>query len=289
MNWKKLPSLTMLRAFEAAARHGSFTEAARELNVTDAAIRQQVRALETHLDIRLIERDGRGMTSTPLGAKFFMRLTHSFERIQEAVNEIRNESETQVVRVALTPTFAESWLIPRLPEFWEEYPDIQIDLSPSIKNVDLKAEKFNLAIRYGDGHWPGAEKHFLASADYTVVASPHLPGVFPATKPETLTGAVWLFEKGRSEHEEWAVRHGVAFDAPRNRLYSNNSLVLSAVKAGHGYAVQSYSLVERDLLAGTLIQISREPSNPLGYYILCAEKQRGNARIFIDWMLCQKR
>lgn len=284
MDWKQIPSLASLRAFEATARCGSFVGAARELNVTDAAIRQHVRALEAHFGSALVTRAGRGISCTKLGEELAAGLKAGFERIQTTVEETHRQRERKPVRVALTPAFAENWLIPRLPQFWSKHPDIQIDLAPSLKNADLEGGHYDLAIRYGRGDWGDAKTQFLVSADYTIVASPQLVRPEMVSEVNELRDAVWLFEDSRQEHRDWARNHGLDFEAKQNRFYPNNSLVLSAVRAGHGYSVQSHALVETDLATGALIAVLREHVAGLGYYLVSPPQSREDARIFTAWM-----
>jgi len=284
MDWKRIPSLAALRAFEATARCGSYVAAARELNVTDAALRQHIRTLEAHFDTPLIARAGRGIALTEAGVELSAGLADGFARIQGTVDQVRNRRRTRPVRVALTPAFAENWLIPRLAPFWTEHPDIEIDLAPSIKPVDLGRGEHDLAIRYGTGDWPDCEAHMLAPADYTVVASPNLPGAAPVASLAALQDAVWLFEDGREEHRRWAQGHGLNYDAERNRFYPDNSLVLSAVRAGHGFSVQSQALVETDLKTGVLVAVFTERNARLGYYLLHPKRLRREAELFSKWI-----
>lgn len=285
MDWKQIPSLAALRAFEATIRCGSFAGAARELNVTDAAIRQHVRALEAHFDAVLAERKGRNVSPTQVGVELAVGLTDGFERIQNVVERLQRAYPDRPVRLALTPAFAETWLIPRLPGFWAKHPEIQIDLAPSLKTVDLALGEHDLAIRYGRGNWPDSEKRFLVSAEYTVVASPTLGNLGPVASADELKDAVWLFEEGREEHRKWATEHGLCFDAKKNRFYPNNSLVLSAVRAGHGYSLQSRALIESDVSTGALVEVYCEQDECLGYYVLSYGTLRRDSRIFTDWLL----
>lgn len=283
MDWKNIPSLSALRAFEATARCGSYTRAARELNVTDAALRQHIRALETHFETALVERSGRGISVTPAGVMLATGLSGGFTEIQRTVEHLLTRQTERPVRIALTPAFAENWLIPRLPEFWNKHPDIDIDLTPSIKSVDLSHGDFDFAIRYGIGGWPKGNAQMVASAEYTVVAAPNLSQA-SVSNIRDLANATWLFEETRTEHRDWAAAHGFDFDAPQNRFYSNNTFVLSAARAGLGYSVQSHALVETDLATGALVSVFSEPDARLGYYLLHQQKLRQSARYFADWI-----
>ncbi|MBL4906076.1 MAG: LysR family transcriptional regulator [Sneathiella sp.] len=284
MDWKNIPSLAALRAFEATARNGSYVRAAVELNVTEAALRQHVRALEAFFDIALMKREGRGISVTPKGSELSVGLSGGFQEIKTAVEQLRRGHREGPVRVALTLAFAENWLIRRLPEFWAENPDIEIDLAPSIKSVDLAQGNYDLAIRYGTGKWEKYESQMLTSAEYTVVVSPSLSIAKSVPMVKMLKDAIWLFEESREEHREWSSRNGIDFDAERNRFYPNNSLVLSAVRAGHGVSVQSHALVENDLSTGTLVSVFRDSKPQLGYYLLYKGGLKPSAKIFANWL-----
>ena len=132
MNWKDIPSLAALRAFEALARHGSLSGAARELNVTHAAVSQHLRQLESALDEPLARREGQGMALTDAGRDLALALGEGFARIAEGVAQLRDRRAQRLVVVALTPSFAESWLMPRIGGFWSAHPEVEIRLAPSI-------------------------------------------------------------------------------------------------------------------------------------------------------------
>ncbi|MEP3639840.1 MAG: LysR substrate-binding domain-containing protein [Paracoccaceae bacterium] len=279
MDWKSLPSLSALRAFEATSRHVTYAAAATELNVTDAALRQHVRALEARFGLKLVRRAGRGVALTEDGRRLAQSLSAGFETIAEGVDLLDRTGAVRPVRVACTPAFAETWLMPRLPEFWAQHPSVQIDLAPSLRNVDLASGSHDMAIRYGTGNWHWPVTHRLASAAYTIVAAPS----FAASMREDLISATWLFEAGRVEHERWAAERGVGFDGLQCRRYPTNSLVLSAARAGHGLSVQSWALIERDIEAGTLQVIDREPEGDLAYYLLIASERTEAVRL-AEWL-----
>lgn len=280
MDWKTLPSLAALRAFEATARHTTYAAAAVELNVTDAALRQHVRTLEARFSCSLVRRAGRGIELTDEGIRLAKALATGFETIAEGVACMDRKRANQPVRVACTPAFAETWLMPRLPNFWSRYPDIEIDLAPSLQNVDLAGGAYDLAIRYGRGDWgwPGMAR--IASAAYTVVAAP----TYKRPTDDNLNGSTWLFEVGRTEHGTWAANRGLDYDGPNCRFYPTNSLVLSAARAGHGISVQAWALVERDISHGILRELESVEDDALAYYLLTAS-QRDETLKFRDWLL----
>lgn len=280
MDWKLIPSLAALRAFEATARHQSYVAAARELNVTEAALRQHVNALSLFYETPLTQRNGRKISLTTDGQRLASGLSDGFGKIQTASENLLTRSTARPIRIALPPSFAENWLMPRLPDFWNRHPDIEVDLSPSIKPVDLSLGHHDLAIRYGHGNWPMGDAALIASGDYTIVAAPN----HATLTKSNLANAVWLFEEGRNEHSQWAATHGINPDAPQHRSYPNNSLVLSAVKAGHGLSVQSWALVEKDVKDGILQAILREKIPTLGYYRYAQGPLSIKAAHFSNWL-----
>ena len=174
VDWRSFPSLTSLRAFEVAARLQSFTLAAKALNVTHAAVAQQVRGLEDHLGRELIYREGRGLLLTPEGARLAAALAEGFRSIALALDEMKLSGPGAPVRVTLTPAFAAQWLMPRLKGFWSTHPEVPISLHPDKRVVDLRREGIDLAIRFGNGIWPGMDVELLTAADYVVVGAPAL-------------------------------------------------------------------------------------------------------------------
>ncbi len=152
---RKLPSLNALRAFEAAARRLSVTEAAAELNVTPAAVSHQVKALEDQLGVVLFRRLNRAMMLTSAGQIFLPGLRDGFDRLARAVDRVRSECETGTLNVSVAPSFAAKWLVPRLDRFRATHPDIDVRIDANNGIVDLARSEADVAIRYGPGHYPG--------------------------------------------------------------------------------------------------------------------------------------
>ena len=150
VNWRNFPSLTALRAFEAAARLQSFSRAARELNVTHAAVAQQVRGLEADLGRELIFRQGRGLALTSEGARLATALAEGFRGIAQVVDELKAAVPGTPVTLTLTPVFAAQWLMPGLKRFWAAHPDAPISLRPEKRLADLPREAVDLGIRFGN-------------------------------------------------------------------------------------------------------------------------------------------
>jgi LysR family glycine cleavage system transcriptional activator len=285
MKWSSMPSLAALRAFDAVARNDSYALAAAALNVTEAAIRQHVRSLEVDLALRLVERRGRGIALTEAGRLLAKATGDGFDRLYSGVAALKAEEAGRPIRITLPPSFAETWLMPRLGDFWAGYPDIELEVVPSLKLMDLGIGQFDLAIRYGHGDWRGCKSVYLASAEYLVVARPEIVAGRTFENPGDIKDLRWLLEAGREEHRAWAEAHGVDFEAEGNRHYPTNSLVLSALRAGQGVSLQSRALVQRDLDTGLLAVLLAEPSATLGYYIVTRTAPRPPVRRFIDWLI----
>lgn len=284
MDWRKIPSLAGLRAFEAVARCQSYSAAARELNVTEAAVRQHLRGLEGFFGISLVHRSGRGVALSDRGRKLAASVASGFQALQAGIEDLQSDEAARPLKIALTPAFAENWLMPRLGGFWAEHPDIETELAPSLRLVDLKADAVDLAIRYGHGDWPGTHAELLASAEYLVVATGDFMAGRRAASIADLRDLPWLFEESRTEHQTWAAERGIDFHAARNRFYPTNSLVLSAVRAGYGLSLQARALVERDLQAGALVCVLSEDPGTLGYYMVTLQEPRAKLKVFLRWL-----
>jgi LysR family glycine cleavage system transcriptional activator len=284
-DWRKFPSLSSLRAFEAAARLGGFSAAARALNVTHAAVAQQVRALEAETGAALIQRAGRGMALTPEGAQLAEALTEGFAGIQAAVRQLRRRRDGDPVTVTMTPTFAVQWMMPRLWQFWEAWPDIGVSLRPDQRVLDLRREGIDLAIRFGNGDWPGMKCSFLTSARYVVVAEPSLLGDTPNPTKAEMQALPWVFEENWPEGLSWLKGQGI--DPARIEITTmpGEEMALTAARQGYGLVVASAALVEEDVAEGRLrILIDPREDRPAYFVVTPPGPVRPAAQTFIDWL-----
>ncbi|MEM9787537.1 MAG: LysR family transcriptional regulator [Pseudomonadota bacterium] len=268
MIWRDIPSLAALRAFEVAARTGSYSAAAQELNVTHAAIAQHVRSVESHLDTVLMTRDGRGMTPTDTGAVLAAELSAGFRQIVDGVRAVTDDIAARPLSISVTPSFAENWLMPRLTRFWAEYPGFSLSVSPSMELVDLRRDGFDLAIRYGRGDWPGVEATHLVAADYTVVAAPSLLNGRRINELTDLYDLPWLFQTADREAQKWVAEAGLDMACCQANVVATGSMLLSGVRAGGGVAVVAGALIEDDLATGRLVALKQAQREHLGYYII---------------------
>lgn len=268
MKWRDMPSLAALRAFEVAARTGSFSAAALELNVTHAAVAQHVRALEARVGVSLLVREGRGMALTDDGAKLAMALAAGFGQIMAGVQTLTEDVEQRPLSISVTPTFAENWLMPRFSDFWAKHPGFDLSITPSIDVIDLRREGFDMAIRYGDGDWPGVEATHLVSADYTVVAAPSLLAGRRVASFEDLYDLPWFFESIHQEPRLWAEASGLDPARCQIRELATLTMLLSVIRAGAGVTVVASALVSDDLEKGRLVPLMQETRDRTGYYII---------------------
>ncbi len=285
MNWNKIPSLASLRAFEATARLGGFSAAARSLNVTHAAIAQHVRALEAFFSTDLVFRAGRNVEVSDAGRRLAGCLSEGFGVIESGVSDLATTADSGALQITLTPTFAENWLMPRLGEFWAAHPDIELVLKPGTRLFDLRRDGIDLAIRYGSGDWLGCDSELLTSTRVAVVGNPSLWSGKPLPKQSELQNYPWLRESLVDEHRLWADSLGIDFSKTRIGLFDSNNLVLSALRSGYGLSVQAAALVERDLAEGTLVSLLETQNEDLGYHLV-TQKSRRSKKLdtFIGWL-----
>ena len=289
MDWRDVPSLAALRGFEAAVREGSFSAAARELNVTHAAVAQHVRSLETHFGQSLLVRAGKRMVPTEAGAKLSADLHDGFGQIIAGVRRVSAEAEKRPLQVTCTPNFAENWLMPRLIDFWAAHPDITLSITPSNDVVDMRRDDFDLAIRYGNGTWPGTQSDFLLKADYVVVVHRSLLGGRTPTCMTELTDLPWFFCPTLPVYRTWAEESGLDFNTLKMHELSSMSMITAAVRSGAGASVMIRAMVEEDIAAGTLVVVEQTTRPGLGYHVVTQDTVlQPRVKTLRKWLLSQK-
>ena len=285
VNWHRMPALAALRAFEATARSGGFSAAARQLNVTHAAVAQQVRALEDALGVPLVWRDGRALRLTPEGEKLGSALNAGFALMQEGLTALTAEARQRPLTVTLPPAFAAEWLMPRLARFWKRHPDISLSLLPDHRVVDLQHSGVAMGIRFGDGHWPGVRAEFLTAAPQVVVGAPELLGGRSSLTLAEMTALPWVRERDWPEQLDWLKSIGLQPEALRFTEFPNEELALSAVREGLGLHLESAALVQEDIAAGHLVQICEVQHESLGYYaVFPPGPVSASAQAFVAWL-----
>lgn len=285
LDWRTLPSLTALRAFEATARLNSFSAAARALNVTHAAVSQQVRALEAEMGMALVYRDGRGMALTSEGERLARGLGEGFRTLRDSIEGLRRDHAAQPLKISLTPAFATQWLMPRLGDFWQAHPDIAISLHPDRRIVDIERDGFDLAIRFGGGTWPGVQATLLASAGYLITASPALlNGRTELTIPE-MQDMPWVIEAHWPEPTAWLRSLGLETDKLSYVEIPTEELAIAAARQGYGLYAEVEALAAEDVRKGNLVALHRACEAEAAYYILTRRgEQDARIRTFITWL-----
>ncbi|WP_420347453.1 transcriptional regulator GcvA [Pelagibius sp.] len=288
---KDLPPLNALRAFEAGARHLSFTKAAAELHVTQAAVSHQVKALEEHLGFALFRRLTRKLALTEQGRVLHPVVRDAFARISDTAARLKSDgAESRTLTVSITPAFGAKWLIYHLPRFWEEYPEIDVRVHHSIQPVDLRQDDVDIAVRFGAGHWEGLVSEFLLRVDYVPVCSPSLlEGDNPLKRPEDLCRHTLLHEDDHSGWVQWLAVAGVdSVDARRGPVIDDSTVILHAAAEGKGVALGRSSLIGEDLAAGRLVKpFDLTMSSDLGYHLvyLPSALERQKVKVFRDFLV----
>lgn len=266
----RLPPLSALRAFEAAARNLSFSAAGRELNVTHVAVGQQVRRLEEALGVVLAIRHPRGLELTPEGARLATRLVESFALMREAVGELADLTSDRPLRVTLTPMFAANWLMPRLGEFRAEHPHIELMLNPTPGRVDLRREDYDLAIRYGAGEWAGLEAEPFIPSRFMIVAARRLVEGRRLDTPADIARLPWLMQQGTDEFDVWLAAHGVPIGRKHDITHLPGYMLLAAIREGQGVGCTTRLFIEEDLRSGRLVSLFEDEAQDMraGYYLV---------------------
>ncbi len=287
---RRLPPLNSLKVFEAAARHLSFTRAAEELFVTQAAVSHQIKSLEEFLGLKLFRRRNRSLLLTEEGQSYFLDIKDIFTSISDATNKVLERGSKGALTISLSPSFAIQWLVPRLSDFNEKHPDIDV----RIKAVDLDegslTDDVDVAIYYGRGHWSGLCAHKLYQEYLVPVCSPTLlTGSKPLRSLDDLQFHTLLHDTSRKEWKNF-VRHYHIGDTNVNQgpIFSHSTMVLQAAVHGQGIALGNNVLAQPELDAGRLVCPFDEVllSNN-SFYLVCQENQveAGRIQIFRDWML----
>ncbi len=246
--------LNALRAFEASARHYSFTRAAIELCVTQAAVSHQVKLLEERLKVTLFKRLPRGLMITEEGEALLPVVRESFDRMADMLERFDSGYVREVLTVGAVGTFAVGWLLPRLPDFRERYPHIELRLSTNNNRVDIAAEGLDYAIRFGSGAWHDTDATALFEAPLTVLCVPHLAAQL--TRPEDLLAQTLLRSYRTDEWTGWLAAAGVtaSLTVPKGMVFDSSLAMMEAAMQGAGIALAPPMMFDRHLAAGAVVQ-----------------------------------
>jgi LysR family glycine cleavage system transcriptional activator len=251
-----LPPFAALRAFHAAALHGRFRAAAASLGVTESAISHQVRRLEDFLRTALFDRSGPGVRLTAAGRRYLEQIDPAIRQIQAATEALLRPGGRNVVRLTLPPSLAATWLIPQLGAFEREHPEVELQLVPTTRVVDLQRDQVDLAVRHGKGAWPGIEATFLLAETALPVCAPGYLTLAPDEDPLAALGRVRLIVNTRfaAEWEDWARARRLAPPPLAGAIeLEGTEEALLVAESGHGLAIGRRPLVDDRLARGTLV------------------------------------
>ncbi|MEM8582271.1 MAG: LysR family transcriptional regulator [Pseudomonadota bacterium] len=288
MKFLNLPPLTALRAFLALAETGSAVAAGRALNVSHAAVSQQIRGLEDHMGVPLVDRSGRALALTAEGKDLAEALRVGFGAIERTVNAITGADAERAVQVSTTQLFATTWLMPRLLDFQKRHPDIDLMVNPVAALHDPEPGGIDVALRFGSGDWPGLESEMLVPTDIVITAAPSLVGDCKIESPCDLLRFPWLEELHGSSSTDWLQKHGVTEGRVRQWTHVPGNLMLDGARAGQGIICTALSSVEEDLALGRLKLLFRDEGDT-GYHLVTRPGVlRPKAKAFVNWLRRQK-
>ncbi|MCK1384051.1 transcriptional regulator GcvA [Bradyrhizobium sp. 21] len=289
----RLPSLNGLRAFEAAARHLSFTLAASELNVTQTAISHQIRRLEEELGIRLFVRQNRALALTAEARDYLPGVRAAFNDLRLATDRLLRKDDDKVLTVSTLASLAAKWLLPRLTDFQEHHPGIDVRITTSTSLVDFQRDNVDAAIRYGRGQWPGLRADWLMADELFPVCSPSLlHGDKPLRCPEDLKSHMLLHTSNANSDDWrlWLTAAGLPADIARQPgvTFDMIFMTIQAAIDGIGVAMGRTSYVQDDIAKGRLV-VPFKIALPAdaGFYLVAPESRRESPKLaaFREWMI----
>ncbi len=289
---RRLPPLNALRAFEAAARHLSFTKAAEELHVTQAAISHQVKTLEEHLGLKLFRRLHRQLLLTDSGQLYMPPVSKAFRLLQDATHQLLRQDAAGPLTVSVLPSFAAGWLVPRLGRFRQLWPDIDLRIDPSFELVDFSRADVDVGVRYGRGRYPGLRSDRLMEEDIFPVCSPELVHGPPGLRvPADLVHHTLLHDDGHGDWRTWLLAAGVDdVDPTRGIVLTDSSMLIQAALAGQGVALARAVLAGDELAAGRLVRpFELNLPTEFAYYVVCPFDTAEQPKIaaFRQWLLAE--
>lgn len=289
--------LNALRAFEVSARHQSFSAAAKELNVTPAAVGQLVRGLEDWLGSPLFIRKNSGpvrLIPTEVALNALPEIRQGLEKLNSGLEILKQEADCKALSVTVSPAFAAKWLLPRYERFQLEHADIELRLETSLTPIDFVSHQIDIGVRYGKGQWSGLIAEKLMDEEVYPVCSPAFYQASELQSPEDLKNYPLIQDlslesvAGFPSWETWFKRFGVAQPAIKGIKINNSSAVLQAAIDGQGIALARSVMAKDDLKTGRLIRLFPEYSmtSDLAYYVVYREGAADSAKlaVFKDWL-----
>ena len=287
---RRLPALNGLKAFEAAARHESFTRAAEELCVTQGAVSHQVKALEAELGLKLFHREARRLVITETGRDYLEIVRDALDRIALGTERLQQRQASGILTVSTSPNFAAKWLVHRLGRFAQTHPEIDLRVSATLQHIDFAREDVDIAVRHGDGNWSGLHAVQLYTEELLAVCSPAFAEASGGLKdPADLSGLSLLHLDNRQDWSKWFEAAGVIdADLSHGPVLNQASIILDAAVDGQGVALARTGLAAHDLINGRLVR-PFEMTLPVSYayWIVCPKATANLPKIetFRNWLL----
>jgi LysR family glycine cleavage system transcriptional activator len=261
---RELPPLLSARAFEAAARHLSFQEAADELHVTPSAVSHQIRALEAYLGVELFRRDHRGVTLTREGNDYHSHLRTAFDVMASATADIKREKLSGRFVLGASSAFISRWVLPRLTRFGAEFPSIHLELKALVAPVDFAKQDLHMAVTMGPRDWQGLRADRILSTPLFVICSPSVAKMLK--NPNDLCGQTLLHYDQGEEWSRWLKKAGVKMDSAAGPRFNDCNVMLQAAVEGTGVALSFTALAQRELNEGKLVQLFELKISPNAWY-----------------------
>jgi LysR family glycine cleavage system transcriptional activator len=284
---RRLPSLNAIRAFEAAARHQSFTRAAEELGVSQGAVSHQVKMLEQELGMMLFRRDHHGLTITHSGQSYLEVAGTALDQLALGTERLLQREKAGTLTVSMSPNFVAKWLVHRLGKFVAQHPTIDLRVNAAMRHIDFAVDDVDLAVRHGTGNWPDLHVTPLCAEEIFPVCSPAL--LTGLAELEDLRHQTLLDDATRLDWPMWFEAAGLTGLAPsRSLTLDQTSMVIDAAVAGQGVALARSALAAADLLAGRLVRpFPISLPAPFAYYIVSPKATASRPKIvaFRDWLL----
>ena len=289
---RHVPDISKLQTFECAARHSSFTGAARELNLTQSAVSRQIKELEAQLAVTLFERVRQRVVLSGAGRRFLPEVRKLLRQTEESVLRVMSAPQGTAFSLAVLPTFGARWLVPRLPGFLAENPGVWLNVASRSTPFDLVESSFDAAIHYGQPVWAGATCRYICREEIVPVAAPDFLARSSLSGSDLLLGSPLLHLDTRpGAWNDWFLMAG-AGEAPayRGHRFDQFSMIVQAAVAGLGIALLPRYLIEQELAEGSLrIVVDRPLRTENSYYLVVPVRELANPLVerFYEWIVGQ--
>jgi LysR family glycine cleavage system transcriptional activator len=285
------PPLNPLRTFEVAARLGNLTSAADELNVSQVAVSRQVKVLEGYMGVTLFKRQHRGIELTKEGRLLYEGISRAFHDINNATRRVSRRGRRDILSIQSYTTFSQRWLIPRLTDFYDKYPKIEIRLSSSIVPADFETQNLDAAIRAGKGEWPDLHSEKLIDIELIPICTPRYKKEHQLKHPDDLANARLLHSMARpTDWSAWIKRVGANVDPTPGVRFENSALAYEAASLGAGVALAVNAFIKRQLQHGSLVTPFEETCySGEGYYFTWPKTMKPSPPLkkFLEWIHSQ--